>query len=166
MLYMTKRNLTTQRDYDDMGAEREPPAAGLEGLVGELHEKTNFRSSIKAKKGRPRHINESDEKEMKEVTKRAVGVGLREAEKIVLGHKDSLLEEINKLGLTRNDISKLVGMKHDYERRLCLGQALNDVTDEEFNPVMVQIMSEETGECTPLFSDRRRLRREKSNVTA
>lgn len=164
MRQMVKYNRKTQRDYDDQRAEHEPPAAGLEGLVGELQGKENFRRGLGKKKTRPRHLNESDEKEMKEVLQKAHDAGIRESEKILLGHKDSIIDELNKLGVSRSDLSKLVDMKHEFNRREMMDQALHEVSEEEFDPIKIQIMSEETGECVPIFGDRKRLRKEKAEA--
>lgn len=165
MHQMGKTNLKTMRERDDEAAKREPPSAGLKGLVGQLQDKPHFRENAKNKK-RVRHINESDEKELRDVSERALDAGLRVAEKVILGHKDSLLEEINTLGLTRNDVSKLVEMKHDFDRRQCLGQAMHEVTDKEFRPITLEVMHEDTGECAPLFSERKHLRRERADAVS
>lgn len=158
----TKSSLNHKRD----DAEREPPAIGLKGLVNELQDKPGQRYSVSRKKVRARHINESDEKEIKKVIKEAHDKGLREAERHMFAHKDSLREKLEELDVSEDDLDQLVKMKHDSNRRKCLDQALHELSDEDFTPIMIEVMNKETGECLPLFSDRRRLRKEKADATA
>lgn len=153
------------REFERQVAQHEPPASSLEGLVEEIRDKPYIRQKYSKRKTRPRHLNESDEKVIKEVAKDAVGRGVRAAEKAMMAHhpNSDILEDLKELGISKDNLHELVELKHNLKRKEYYDQGFTEMTEDEFRPVMIEVMDEETGELLPLFNDRKRLRREKAN---
>ncbi len=145
-------------DYEEQAAQHEPPALSMEELVEAARRKPTVTKKYEKKVHRPRHINESDEKVIKEVVQDAVGVGVRAAETAMMSHHNSILDDLEELNISRDELHKLVELKHDLKRKEYFAQSYDEMSAGDFKPVMLEVMNEETGEVLPLFGERRALR--------